>query len=363
LKGHQDAILSVAFAPDGFHVASAGSSTVRLAATSLLSQEGARLALGGSGDVRMWDLNHPDQTAVSFKGNQDAVIAVGFSPDSSRLRSAGADGTVREFSPKDPGRTSVILNERRLIEAREQYKTMLLDRVRRLGVGNDEAVQLQKAIAAIGKGHSSFFTVALSSDLQWLATVGIERRIVRLWNLKNPEDSPLVLEGRVSNLTALAFSPDATRLASVATGIDTTVQVWDLRHPGAPRVSGTQGTATAVAFSPDSTRLALGSFSGQSVTVKLWDLKATEPPLSLRGQGSRAIDSLAFSNDGSRVAGLERSTGRVVIWNLWSRTADYLCTRVWRNLSIDEWRLYVGESIPYERTCPALPSGPGVDRK
>jgi len=39
-----------------------------------------------------------------------------------------------------------------------------------------------------------------------------------------------------------------------------------------------------------------------------------------------------------------------------------LCTRVWRNLSMDEWRLYVGENIPYERTCPSLPPGTGVGK-
>ena len=39
--------------------------------------------------------------------------------------------------------------------------------------------------------------------------------------------------------------------------------------------------------------------------------------------------------------------------------ADHLCTRVSRNLSREEWRIHIGDSIPYERTCPDLPAGGG----
>jgi hypothetical protein len=30
------------------------------------------------------------------------------------------------------------------------------------------------------------------------------------------------------------------------------------------------------------------------------------------------------------------------------------------NLSMDEWRLYVGADIPYQRTCANLPPGTGA---
>ncbi|HEY6340699.1 MAG TPA: hypothetical protein VIY49_04335 [Bryobacteraceae bacterium] len=33
---------------------------------------------------------------------------------------------------------------------------------------------------------------------------------------------------------------------------------------------------------------------------------------------------------------------------------------VGHNLSMDEWRTYVGEGIPYQRTCPNLVPGPGA---
>jgi hypothetical protein len=65
-----------------------------------------------------------------------------------------------------------------------------------------------------------------------------------------------------------------------------------------------------------------------------------------------------FSSDGARLRAMTRST--VLEWPLWTAAADYVCTRVWRNLSLNEWRLYVGDSLPYQRTCPALPPGEGA---
>jgi hypothetical protein len=42
--------------------------------------------------------------------------------------------------------------------------------------------------------------------------------------------------------------------------------------------------------------------------------------------------------------------------------ADEVCTRVWRNLTIDEWDQFVADPtvVPYERTCPDLPSDEDV---
>jgi hypothetical protein len=69
--------------------------------------------------------------------------------------------------------------------------------------------------------------------------------------------------------------------------------------------------------------------------------------------------TIAFSRDGSRLT-LGRQDGSVHSWPLWNAAADSLCARVWRNLTMDEWLQYVGEGIPYERTCPSLPAGIGA---
>jgi WD40 repeat protein len=71
LRGHADAVYSLAFAADGGSV------------------------LSGSGDmtVRRWDVADGVQRAC-LDGHRGAVYQVGFSPDGRRLVSAGTDGEV-----------------------------------------------------------------------------------------------------------------------------------------------------------------------------------------------------------------------------------------------------------------------------
>jgi WD40 repeat protein len=149
-------------------------------------------------------------------------------------------------------------------------------------------------------------------DLQTQLSQNSGRTTVRVWDLRQPNAAPQVLSGHLSAVMSVAFAPGGNRLASAS--YDGTVRLWDLRQPNAaPQVLfGHQGSVTSVAFAPDGNHLASAS----------WD-------------------------------------GTVRVWPLWS-AADHLCTRAWRNLSMDEWRFYIGDGIPYERTCPNLPPGTGA---
>ena len=79
IRGHEAAVTSVAFSPDGS----------RLASGSL------------DNTVRVWDLKEPSAKPVVLRGHESAVYSVAFSPDGSQLASGSWDNTVRVWNPKN----------------------------------------------------------------------------------------------------------------------------------------------------------------------------------------------------------------------------------------------------------------------
>src|SRR5262249_15374532 len=75
------------------------------------------------------------------------------------------------------------------------------------------------------------------------------------------------LTGHTGPVTAVAFSPDGTTLATIS--LDNTARLWNART-GRPiaTLTGHTGTVTAVAFSPDGTTLATAS---DDRTARLWN--------------------------------------------------------------------------------------------
>lgn len=124
-------------------------------------------------------------------------------------------------------------------------------------------------------------------------------------------DPGRTLSGHTGDLSALAFSPDGTLLASGAQD-ENEVRVWDLTTGSElRRLEGHSGWIRSLAFSPDGRTIASGS---TDQTVILWDAASGRPLRTLEGH-SDYLGAVAFSPDSALLASASRD-GTVRLWDV-----------------------------------------------
>jgi WD40 repeat protein len=314
--GHDQAVRTVAYSPDGFLLASGsddnkailwdvrtGSVVHTLTAhtdrvnTVAFSPDGKLLATGSTDKmICIWDVvslreGKKPSPLRTFQGHGKRVSGLAFSPDGSRLASASWDCTVRIWD-------TMTAQELRRIDIKES------DRLWGLAMGPDGkvlAVCAGKRISLIdasnGKrlgtlsGHiDKVNSVAFSPDGKRLAS-GSDDRTAILWDVPKLELEQ-VLKGRHDGpITSLAFSPDGDHLATASW--DKTVCIWPVHDMHEPKLlRGHTDRVYGVAYSPLGNGLA--SASGDW-TVRLWQPPGDEPTLCL-GVYTDTSRRIAFTN-------------------------------------------------------------------
>lgn len=292
-----------------------------------------QLLAAGSADniIRLWDLQQPpDHQLRELRGHTDGVSSVAFSPDGKWLASGSwkIDRTVRLWNLDQPDAESIPFT---------------------------------------GEGHTESVTsVTFSPDGKTLASAS-DDKTVRLWQVDQPHAAPTILRNHNGRVWSIAISPDGKLLASASD--DWEIRLWNLENldrdpPTHVPLKGHSAWVSSVAFSPDGQTLASGSFDR---SIRLWrinqiDWKACEikeKPIVLENH-NQSITSVAFTPDGKYLAsGSYDNTVR--LWLASTETlAEMVCKKVSRNLTGEEWKEFMGNDIPYESTCPNLPSGEGM---
>jgi WD40 repeat protein len=344
LGDRTDPLNSVVFSPDGTRLATAGDDrTVRLwdAATGhqigdpltghtdlpltgdatpvnsvVFSPDGTRLAsAGGDMTVRLWDAATGRQIGASLTGDTDPVNSAAFSPDGKRLVSAGGlDGTMRLWDATTGHQIHALTGHMGPVNS----VAFSPDGTRLASAGSDKTVRIWDTATGhqIGDSladHTGLVrSVAFSRDGTRLATAGDDMK-VRLWDATTRHQIG-ALTGHTDEVNSVTFSPDGKRLASA--GHDRKVRLWDAAtgHQIGDPLSGHTGPVRSVAFSPDGTRLASGGGDG---TVRLWDAADRRQIGVLTGL-TGWVDSVAFNPDGARLA-TAGEDGTVRLWDAATR--------------------------------------------
>ena len=275
------------------------------------SPDGSRLASAGfratppgrgtvPGQVTIWDLE-TGQALLALKGHGWDANCVAYSPDGRLLASGGADSKVRVWDAA----TGVERFASPVQESHVSSVAFSPDSGIVASAGNN-AVCLWNArdwsLLRSLKGHTGMATgVAFSPDGKRLASCGADR-LVKVWDTKTGSEL-LSLAGHTATIRGVTFRSDGKRLAS-AGGADRTVKVWDTEKGQLIQSFAAPEDVNGVAYSPDGYHLAAGTGRFlQDGDVIMWDTRTGQTSLSLRGFfRGKAVSCVAFSSDGQRLA-------------------------------------------------------------
>jgi WD40 repeat protein len=278
------------------------------------SPDNTRLATAGDGDVRVWNRT-TGQEVLRLEGQLGWVSSVAFSPDNTRIATGGRvggggdDGDVRLWDTTT-GRevlrlegqlgwvsSVAFLPDNTRIAAAEFGGSGGTVRLWDTTTGR-EVLRLEGQVGRVD-------SVALSPDNTHIVTGGAGG-VVRLWDTDTGREV-LRLEGHPGRVRSVAFSPDSTRVATATAGDGGRgggiVRVWDATTGKEVLcLEGQFGWLSSVVFSPDNACIATGDCGdGRTGTVRLWDTTTGKEVLRLEGQLGW-VSSVVFSPDNRIVA-------------------------------------------------------------
>jgi WD40 repeat protein/serine/threonine protein kinase len=328
LEGHTTGVECAAFSSDGTRLVTGGDGLPRSFGLGGFSGE------QGPGETKVWD-TRTWKPLFELKGHTDSVSSVAFSPDGTRIVTAGGDvfinlpGEIKVWDAQKEGKPLLELNGitsgrctvafspdgTRIITGDEHGTATVVDA--KTGAA---LLKLHQHVRDTGGSQEMWMargtqSAAFSPDGTRIVTTGGTYKLgeVTVWDARTGAEL-LALNGHTAAVMTSAFSPDGTRL--VTGSVDGTAKVWDARTgTGRLELPGQAHGVTSLAFSPDGTRLVTAS--GEK-TARVWDTRKGSVLLELKGTRG-AIGSVSFSPDGTRIitagSGGDGQPGHATIWD------------------------------------------------
>lgn len=335
-KGHNGEIKSVAFVPG----------------------KNEFFTSGNDGQVLKWSLDKKDETLQVIYSGKDIIEVLAVSPDASWLACGSASSSIRMIPLKGnnlsyelTGHGAAVKSLIFSYDGKYLYSAALDGKVLKWDIAARTSIN-------VSTGTMEISSLDISSKGNYLAGISSDGNVM-VWN---PESSShnFRIETSGRNIKVIRFNPDNNVLAI---GDDQGIlELWDIENQKKLLTAKAHdSTINDIRFNPGMNQMAT---AGNDKKIKIYNIKnlpdLSEPPITL-GNNDGFILVMQFSPDGQMIISGESGGEN----NLIARPthAEYLvrdiCKLVSRNLTQEEWNIYVAKDIPLGKTC----LGSGVNIK
>ncbi len=256
--------------------------------------------------ILVFDLQDKNKLVKELTGHSKYVTAMVVSPDNKYLISASADNSIRKWD-LNTFTSEVIINS-----------------------------------------ESKINTITISYDSKELV-VGTRDGRISIFNMEDISNVRVLNQAENLQVTSLKYNNKGSWLVSGDSKGN--IMIWDTKTwKTIDILKGHRAKIFDMAFNPIDNLLASSSLDG---TVRIWDCtNLNNQPIELTDHESWVL-SVAFSPDGKYLVTTSKVEDRILIWMTKSEDmAAEVLNKLERNMTTEEWSIYVAQDIEYEKTSP-----------
>jgi WD40 repeat protein len=324
LRGHEGSVQSIAFLPNRniFYSTGADGDILRWDLNQISSKpqvlihntfSNSSLAISSTGRwlacgtrtsiIQIFNLNQPNTPPEFIEAHKGAVDDLEFVEGKDILISTGSDKTVMYWNLLNGDKRTIVTHATRI-----------------------------RAIALSKDGNYVYGGTDDGQLIRWTITSG---------------DARVLYEAKGQGINAIAVNSTGSRLAIGDKSGN--IIIFDAASARKlAQIKGHNARIQDISYSPDNSLLATSSYDG---TIRIWNAsKLSDSPVVITEHESWAL-AVAFSPDG-RTLVTSCQKGDIYYWATLSKYyAEQVCGNVSRNFTDQEWDIYVGMDIDYQRTC------------